>query len=163
MCYLQTFTADVPFSTARTFTADVMLTNLCDKAIDKVYCPKFTNLTTTVVNATLGTTQTTAVDYCYEKCLEPGLANVNAFVAKEFDFTNIKSSWVTRSAFQFGFPLPGYKSANDRSDEQLEKIENFVLKFRKPLENAGEDGVNVLTNDYTVSQPFTLRRPIIRV
>jgi hypothetical protein len=69
---------------------------------------------------------------------------VDYFFDKSFSATNLKSKY-TREVIFFGTPLEGYSHANDREEEQEDKLKAWFKEDVYPgLLKAGDDEVHVL-------------------
>lgn len=60
----------------------------------------------------------------------------NSFVAKTWDPATF-SSYISRGTIRFGIPLEGFDSSNDRSDDQIKIIEDFIKTLIDYLESDG--------------------------
>ena len=74
--------------------------------------------------------------------------NLTAGPPTDTDVPNLDSE-VTKTIFQFGMPLKGFNSSEDRRDDQIALIEEFVKTFLPYLDKQTEDnevGITVLIN-----------------
>ena len=62
----------------------------------------------------------------------------NSFVAKTWDPTAF-SSYISRGTIRFGIPLAGFNSSNDRFDDQIKIIEDYVETLVDYLESGNFD------------------------
>ena len=91
---------------------------------------------------------------CSANCVEPSPGFLDAIVSDNFGFPNNNASQtpvdltssVTKVDFYFGLPLAGYANEDDRYDEQIGKIEDFVKRTKDIIESA--DGKAGLSTGY---------------
>ena len=91
---------------------------------------------------------------CSANCVEPSPTFLDATVSANFGFPNNNASQtpvdltssVTKVDFYFGLPLAGYANEDDRYDEQIGKIEDFVKRTKDIIESA--DGKAGLSTGY---------------
>eukprot|EP00041_Stephanoeca_diplocostata_P025695 m.678196 g.678196 ORF g.678196 m.678196 type:complete len:1033 (+) comp22804_c1_seq2:366-3464(+) len=77
---------------------------------------------------------------CNQSCVFQSNSSLDAFVAKDFSDTTLKT-FATKSQIFFGMPLAGYANSQDRYSEQKEKIDDFIATLRKYLRDEASDAV----------------------
>eukprot|EP00038_Savillea_parva_P006417 m.163683 g.163683 ORF g.163683 m.163683 type:complete len:1050 (+) comp12325_c0_seq1:204-3353(+) len=81
---------------------------------------------------------------CAGNCSGQGEDSLDDFVIKTFTSSSM-FSWATKSNVRFGLPLQGYSNAYDRREDQIDKINDWILEMYDQLM---EDGFS--NNGYVV-------------
>eukprot|EP00055_Hartaetosiga_balthica_P007536 m.26034 g.26034 ORF g.26034 m.26034 type:complete len:1057 (-) comp5820_c2_seq1:163-3333(-) len=123
---------------------DFALQSLVDPALTDVYC------STTAPN-------------CNSSCIDPtptfphfatsrtfGYEDDNATLSSTLDL----SSHLTRTQIQFGIPLKGYSAIDDRYDDQIAIIEDFVSSCQAVLDQINSDGFRITFIAPVISEAY---------
>eukprot|EP00730_Choanoeca_flexa_P014445 TRINITY_DN6321_c0_g1_i3.p1 TRINITY_DN6321_c0_g1~~TRINITY_DN6321_c0_g1_i3.p1 ORF type:complete len:1019 (+),score=305.40 TRINITY_DN6321_c0_g1_i3:108-3164(+) len=105
---------------------------------------------------------TTSAD-CTANCRISGPASIDIYVGTKFGFPNdtttltpVLASDVTRVVLDFGLPLEGFADIDDRYDDQIKKIEEYLDRVKTILDdNDTLQGMKVRwLNDYLLEEYF---------
>lgn len=112
------------------------LTNLINPTLNETYC----GLCLAGVPKLCQTPSADAIDFAVDNGFGYSVDPVTSSSVPSLD------SEVTKSIFQFGLPLEGFNSSEDRRAEQIAILEDFVKTFLPVFDEENDVGITVFSN-----------------